>query len=164
MGVQAADRRHRVLAAHENAPRSGEHRARRRQGPGGQARTGREPGSRQRDRAISAVVRLPSPPPAPPPARAAAPGWTSTPQRQPRPAQGWLLLAVLAGVAVLVGLLGGSIARRATVKAHGPSAAPGFADGFPNVSQSYLRGVTLAAISQRWLKRANSFTCEPNPS
>ncbi|HYZ01262.1 MAG TPA: hypothetical protein VFA92_07185 [Candidatus Binatia bacterium] len=105
----------------------------------------------------------PSTPPAPPPGSAAPPGWTSTP-RQPRQAQGWLLLAVLAGVAVLVGLLGGSIAGRATVKAHGPSAAPGFADGFPNVSQSYLRGVTLAAISQQWLQRGHSFTCEANPS
>jgi hypothetical protein len=71
---------------------------------------------------------------------------------------------VLAGVAVIVGLISGSTVGRATVKAHGPSAAPAFADRFPNASQGYLRGVTLAAISERWLKRANSFSCEPNSS
>lgn len=107
-----------------------------------------------------------SAPPAAPaqaPGGAAAPGWTST-ARQPQPALGWRLLAVLAGAAVVVGLLGGSMAGRATVKPHGPSAAPGFADGFPNASQGHLRGITLAAISQRWLRQGHSFTCEPNPS
>jgi hypothetical protein len=73
-------------------------------------------------------------------------------------------VALLAGAAVVVGLIGGSVVGRATVSAHGPSAAPAFADGFPSASQGYLRGITLTGLSKRWLQQANSFTCEPNPS
>jgi hypothetical protein len=97
-------------------------------------------------------------PPAPSPESTAAPPRMST-AGQSRRIQGWLLLALVAGAAVLVGLVGGSTAGRATVRPHGPSAVPGFTAGFPTASQRYLQGVTVAAISRRW--QANSFTCGP---
>ncbi|MEO3796073.1 hypothetical protein ABGB14_38250 [Nonomuraea sp. B10E15] len=84
----------------------------------------------------------------------------------PRPPRRRALLLPLAGVViaalVLGGVLGGAVGLL-TTEVRASTAAPAFADDFPDVGDQYLPGVTLTLIVDEWMKKANSWTCANRP-
>ncbi|GAA4982252.1 hypothetical protein [Actinopolymorpha pittospori] len=78
-------------------------------------------------------------------------------RRRPR-----VLLTV--AVSVLALLVGGSagVALGSTLgsRQNGPTSTPTLTRDFPHADQSYLRGVTVGAITEDWLVKTRSWKCE----
>lgn len=106
------------------------------------------------------------PVPAPPPGAAVPPGFAA-PHGYPGPPAGrksgagtvWLTIGAAVVALVLGGLIGG-VTGLVTVEPKGDDVVPAFTEKFPTAEQQYLPKVTLAAIADRWLKKANSWKCE----
>lgn len=92
------------------------------------------------------------------PAGPASPRPGATPRRPSKTGFILALIGTLVATAVLGGIVGG-VTGLVTTEPPGSDTPPVFASKFPNGARQYLPKVTLAAVVDDWLKKANAWKC-----
>lgn len=72
-----------------------------------------------------------------------------------------ILLSLAAALVFgLCGAVGGTLTSMVVSERPGPTAPPQLASDFPHAGQRHLPKLSVAAIADSWLKKANSWVCE----